>query len=165
VITCRTTGLTDLRRSAVLRGPRTSQQARRRRAAALIEAIVAAALLAVISTVLMRSVSLAAIERRAVQQRAIALVELAGAAERATELSWDDLTPERLTNLQLPPDCLPLLPDGRLTWSVAHSTAAPEAKHVRAEITWRSPSGGPSPPARLSFWVYRAPPAAAGGVP
>lgn len=165
MIKCRTIRPTDQRRSAMPRDPGTSQQARRRRAAALIEAIVAAALLAVISTVLMRSLSLAAIERRAVQQRAIALVELADAAERATALSWEDLTPDRLAVFQLPNDCLPLLPDGRLTWTIEDSTAAPEAKHVRAEITWRAPSGGPSPPARLNFWVYRAPPAAAGGVP
>jgi type II secretory pathway pseudopilin PulG len=143
----------------------TSSRARRRRAAALIEAIVAAALLAVISTVLLRSLSLAAVERRAVEQRAIAQVELAGAAERAAALSWDELTMERLARFQLPPDCLRLLPDGRLTWTVEHSMDAPEAKHVRAEITWRTLNGGPSPPCSLNFWVYRALPASAGGVP
>ena len=165
MITRRTTCPTSHRLLAALRLVTEASQARRRQGAALLEAIVAAALLAVIGTVLLRSLGLANLERRAVQQRAIAQVELASAVERAAAMSWDDLTPQRLARLQLPPDCLPLLPDGRLTWTVEHLTAAPEAKHVRAEITWRMPGSGPSPPCRLNFWVYRAATASAGGVP
>ena len=119
----------------------------------LIEAIVSAFLIGVLLFVSLRVLSAAAMQRRAIDKRAVALEEAAGAMQRARALAWDELTVERLNAIKLSPQIDPMLSGASLRWSVEDSTSTPASKHVRVEITWQSPAG-PAAPTRLSYWAY-----------
>ncbi len=68
----------------------------------LLEAIVAGVLLAVMLGLVLRTMTLGAIERRRTDHRAIALQEAAGALERAAALPWDQLTEQRWNRSNFP---------------------------------------------------------------
>jgi hypothetical protein len=131
----------------------------------VLEALVAAALLAVLLVISLRVLAAAALERRAIEKRAVALEVAAGAIERATAVPWDQLTPERLAEIRLPPSVERILAGAKLTWTLEPAGSGPAAKHIRAELAWRSPTGAPEAPLRLSYWVYAPPESLAGGSP
>jgi hypothetical protein len=134
-----------------------------RRAVALLEAIAAAALLAVLVTVCLRMFALTALERRAVEKRAIAMQEAANAIESVAALPWDQVTPERLAEIELSPSVKEILPGGALKLSVEPATTGPpgtigpQGKHVRVELTWTNATGGVDAPVRLAYWAYPRP--------
>ena len=97
----------------------------------------------------------AAVERRATEKRAIALVEAAGALERTTALEFDEITPQRLDAIRLSPKIESILGEAKLNWTIEITTSQPPAKHVRAELAWQNQV--PSAPVRLNAWVYQRP--------
>jgi hypothetical protein len=127
-----------------------------RRGTLLLEAGVAGALLAVLLAISLRVLATTAIERRAVEKRAVALEEAASAMERAAALPWDQLTPERLAQIRLTSGVEKILVGAKLQWTVEPSTSGPTARHLRATITWQSPTGAPHAPVRLSSWAFAA---------
>jgi len=131
----------------------------------LLEAMAAGALLAVLLVVLLRVLGAAALERRAIERRAIALQVAAGAIERATAVAWDDIDAERLAEIRLSEGVSRILPGATLTWAVEPVKATPEAKHIRAEVAWQSPTGAPGAPVRLHYWAYAPQQTSSGAVP
>jgi hypothetical protein len=120
----------------------------------LVEAVVAAALLAVLLGVSLRVLGAVGGERRAIEKRAIALQEAAGAMERARALAWNEITPERLQSIGLSPSAAQILTGAAMRWTVEPAATGPPARHLRLQITWQNPSGGPSPPLQLDSWAY-----------
>jgi hypothetical protein len=134
------------------------------RGAFLLEAAVAGALVAVLLTITLRLLGIAAIERRAAEKRAIAIEEVAGAVERARALDWEETTQDRLAKISVSPALPNLLPGAKLSWSLETSADGPPAKIVRAELTWNGPTAGTTP-ARLSYWVFAPAAGPSGGAP
>ena len=128
----------------------------------MLEIIAACAMLAVLLGLTVEMLTVTAVERRAVERRATAILEAANIAERASLLGWDETTSEKMAALDLSAEVKKSLPDATLKLSVdpvEMSASEPAAKHVRIEITWSGPTGREAP-VRLSYWVY-----AAGGGP
>ncbi|MEX2113398.1 MAG: hypothetical protein WD845_09445 [Pirellulales bacterium] len=125
-----------------------------RRGVMLLEALVAGLLLAVMLGLVLRALSVTAIERRRVDHRAIALQEAAGVLERATALSWDDLDPQRLARIQLSPTVDDLLPQPTLVWTVTPDESQPGAKRIRVDLAWRDLRGQQPASVRLNYWAY-----------
>src|SRR5689334_11153082 len=59
-----------------------------------------------------------ATQRRLVDQRRIALQEIANQAERTALLSWDEIAPEKLTNWKTSADLSHVLPQAKCTAEV-----------------------------------------------
>jgi hypothetical protein len=127
----------------------------------LLEAIVAGALLAVMLGLVLRAMTLGAIERRRTDHRAIALQEAAGAMEQAAALPYDEITPERLARIQLSSKVNKLLPRPALTWTVTQVDASPPARQVRLDLTWQDLRGVRPADVRLNYWAYSPSPVAA----
>ncbi|MGD9719846.1 MAG: hypothetical protein AB7O59_01360 [Pirellulales bacterium] len=136
-----------------------------RRGTFLLEAAAAGVLLAVMCAMVVRAISLVAIERRAAEQRAIAWQEAAGAMEQAGALQWSELTPERLAQIKLSAQVDRILPGAELTWTLQPTTDSPSGKHVRAQIAWRASNDAPQAPVRLSYWMFAPDDAPSRGAP
>ncbi len=136
-----------------------------RRGVMLMEAVAAGALLAVLLIISLRVMAAAALERRVVEKRTVAIQEAANAIERASALSWEQITPERLAEIRLSPAVEQFLAGAKLAWTVEPTASGPTAKHIRAELTWQSPNGAPSAPVRLNYWAYAPPAGSPGGSP
>jgi hypothetical protein len=135
-----------------------------RRGAFLLEAIVAGALLAIMLTLVLRAMTVTAVERRRTEHRATALQELAGAMERATALPAQEISPQKLERISLSPWIDDLLPQPKLTWTVTDE-AAPDAKHIRAVLTWQDLRGQHPARVHLDYWAFAAPNTASPEVP
>ncbi len=120
----------------------------------LLETIVAGLLLAVMLGIVLRALGVSAIERRRVEQRAIALQEAAGALERAAALRWDDLHPDRLAQIKLTPTVDNLLSQPTLTWTVTPDESPPGAKRIRVDLSWQDLRGQQPASVRLNYWAY-----------
>jgi len=75
--------------------------------------------------------------------------------ERVALLDWDELTPTRASEFQLPEAVESDLPDSQLTIAVESESAPVDAKRVLLEIRWKSPPAGPAPAVRLAAWFHR----------
>jgi hypothetical protein len=136
-----------------------------RRGAFLLEAAVAGAMLAILLTLSLRLMTVAANERRTSEKRAIAIEQLASMVERARMLGWQKTNAQQLADLALPSSLENLLPGAALRWEVEEVNSGPPAKMVRAELRWQSPTAGAAPlTTRLTYWTF-APPAAGGAAP
>jgi hypothetical protein len=120
----------------------------------LLEAIVAATLLAVLLVVSLGVLGAMARERRAVEKRAIALQEAAGALERARAIPFEEITDGRLAEIRLSPSIEEVLPGAAIAWKVEPVETTPPARHIQAEVSWQSPVGGGMAPVRLNYWAY-----------
>jgi hypothetical protein len=130
-----------------------------RRGVILVEVVVGCALAALLLALCVQMLSLTAFERRDVEQRSIALEQAANLIERVAAMPYDQITPEKLAELKLPPEVEPILPGGAAKWFVTDETGDLPAKRVRVEIAWRG--GRPQRPAKLTTWVYPQPSGAA----
>ena len=144
---------------------RSSARGKARRGVAILEAMVAGMLLAVLITLTLRMFAAAAVERRVVEKRTIALEQVAGAIERTSALAWDEITLERLAKIRLAPSIEQILPGAALAWTLEPADSNPSAKHLRAELSWQNPTGAPAAPVRLNYWVYQPASDSAGGSP
>jgi hypothetical protein len=122
-----------------------------------MEAIAAAALLAVALALVIRAAGGTALERRRMEHRAIALQEIAGVMERAAALPVADVSAETLNRIQLSQQIGDLLPHPQLTWTVAQDEATPDARHIRAELTWQDLRGTQPASMHLDYWAFMPP--------
>ncbi len=128
-----------------------------RRGVILLEVVAACGLMAVLVAVCLQMLAVTTATRRTVERRAIALQEAANLLERASALSWQDITPERLTEIDIAPSVREILPGAVARWSVkTPAEPGPPATQVRVEITWINPAGQTDVPVRLSYWMYAA---------
>lgn len=132
----------------------------KRRGAFLLEAIAAGALLAVMLALVLRAMSATAVERRRMEHRAIALQEIAGAMERVAAMPAQEISPEALDRIGLSQSIDDLLPRPKLTWTVTQDKATPDAKHIRAMLTWQDLRGQQPARVHLDYWAFTPPTAA-----
>jgi Tfp pilus assembly protein PilV len=121
----------------------------------LLEVVVAFGLLAVLIAVCLQMLSATAAGRRAAERRAVALQEAANIMERIAAMPWDQITGERLQEIELSPSVREILPGAAVNLTTeAASDAGPPGKHVGLEITWTNAVGDRDAPVRLSYWTY-----------
>ncbi len=121
----------------------------------LLELIVACGLMAVLVTLSVQLLTAAATQRRAVDQRSLALAEAANVAEQISGLAWDELTAERLSKITLSPAAQQSLPQGKLLVTSTPDETAPAGQRITIEITWHAATGEPAAPVRVNLWAYR----------
>jgi hypothetical protein len=96
----------------------------------------------------------AAMQRRFVDQRRVALQEVANQAERVALLSWDDLVPEKLTAWKPATDLTKALPLAKCEAEVTDETDGPPARRIRLSVIWTDAAGQEVEPATVTMWRF-----------
>ncbi|MFV0443106.1 MAG: hypothetical protein ACK5Q5_06015 [Planctomycetaceae bacterium] len=118
-----------------------------------IEITVAILLLASVFAMLGPMLSWIRQQRRCAEDRQLALLELANAAERVSLLNYEALTAEQLAQLTLPAVADAELRDARLTATVDEESA-PVARRVTLQLSWKEDGVRESAPLRLVLWRF-----------
>jgi Tfp pilus assembly protein PilV len=126
-----------------------------RRGVMMLEAIVAGVLLGTLLVVCLQLLSAVVVERRAADQRQLAVLELSNVMERVAARPWSELTPAAVAQEKLSPGASGQLPGGELKIEVSTDAKEPAAKHITATLRWQDRSGQLGTPLTLSTWKYR----------
>lgn len=131
-----------------------------RRGVSLIELTVASLLVGTVFVALGPVLHAIRQQREQAQQRQIALLELANQAERLSLRAWEELTPERLEQIELSETARQRLRQASLRVALAED-AEPLVRRITLELSWHDPAGRGVSPLRLVVWKY----AVEGGTP
>jgi len=127
----------------------------RRRGFGLIEMAVTGLLLAVAMAATLQVVGWVALDRRAVERRERAVLEVSNLMERVASRPWDELSTEALVGLKLSASSAAFLPGSNLSLKVIPSDDPPIRKQIVIEIRWRDRSARTEAPVRVVAWVHR----------
>jgi hypothetical protein len=130
---------------------------RRRRGSLLAEATMSSVILVVVMAVTVKVLGWAAHERRGLERRERAVLEVASLIERITARPYDFVTPELAGEFTAAARNTRTLPDSDLKIDIAetHPGAGRSAKRIAIELRWREPSGEWAAPVRLTSWIER----------
>ena len=127
-----------------------------RRGMTLIEVGVALVVLSAAMMALVQLVGVAARQRRAGDQRLIALQEVANGAERLAIARWEDLTPEKLTTWQPSAELSAVLPAADCHVNIREEAGPPAARRIALRVAWTNAVGEQVAPVELTLWRYAA---------
>jgi len=130
-----------------------------RRGNITLEMIVSCGLLAVVIGLSVQMLASTALQRRYTERRAIALQEAANLVERASALSYDEITMERLKEITLSDEVRKILPEAVAALTLLEEPASEVSggvpgKRVQVELKWIGAGHVPEAPVRLSYWAY-----------
>jgi hypothetical protein len=120
----------------------------------MIEIAAATAMLAVLLASSVQVMRALATQQVAAARRVMALETVQALAEEFVNTPWDRLTPDAAGKLTIPEVARLYLPGAVLSATVAADDQPVESKRLSVELRWRTPSGRPSAPLRLTTWVY-----------
>jgi Tfp pilus assembly protein PilV len=129
---------------------------RRRRGVTLIELAVSLLLMVTAVVAIVELVATSGVQRRLIQQRRLALAEVANRAERIALLPWDEATVDNLRTWQASEDLKAALPSAECHAEVTDETAAPTARRIRLAVRANDTSGQAIEYAALTFWKFPA---------
>ncbi len=127
----------------------------------MVEMMAGAAILVALLAVSMQFLHATAIYRRATRQREVAIQEVANLMERLAAVPWQELTPEKVRQVELSEPARHELPGAKLTIEVGPSPDDPSAdkssaKRIAVALAWEDQSRRLGRPIRLSAWRYRS---------
>jgi len=125
-----------------------------RKGVTIFEATVAAALLGTLMTVCLHLLSATTAQRRALDQRQTAIIELSNEMERLTALPLTELEQLKAAGEQISPWTGAILPGAKLTVELATPAGEPAARRITASLRWQDRNGEPLPPVTLTAWRY-----------
>lgn len=123
----------------------------------LIETTIALAILAAAFVLVAQVLATCARQRRASDQLLLAQLEAANAAERIAALPYDQVVPDKLSELTLSNDAQAALPDGKLTATIEQSTDPVAQKRILTQVAWSAGEDRPQS-FTLTTWRYDRPP-------
>jgi prepilin-type N-terminal cleavage/methylation domain-containing protein len=120
----------------------------------MIEIAAAVAMLGVLLASSAQVMRALAKEQQAAARRVMALQTVQALTEELANVPWDRLSPEAANKLAIPDVAKLYLPGAALAATVADAEAPIPSKRLSVELRWRTPSGQPTAPLRLTTWVY-----------
>lgn len=126
----------------------------RRHGMTMIEIAAAVAMLGVLLASSAQVMRALAKEQQAAARRVMALQTVQALTEELANVPWDRLSPESANQLMIPDVAKLYLPGAALVATVADADSPVQSKRLSVELRWRSPSGQPAAPLRLTTWVY-----------
>jgi len=130
----------------------------------LFEVAVAGALLVAAMVVTFQVTTASATAHRALDRRQAAMREAAGVMERLAALPWEELTPQKVKDVQLSEEMARAVPGASLRVDLAELSKAKPARRIAVEVRWPGGPGRPESTVRLVAFRY-PPPSAAKGPP
>jgi Tfp pilus assembly protein PilE len=125
-----------------------------RRGMTLFELAVALFILTTAMLAIVQLMAATATQRRLVDQRRVALQEVANQAERVALLTWGEVAPETLTTWEPSADLAKSLPQAKCEAKVTAETNEPRARRIRLSVTWTSAAGQAVEPATVTMWRF-----------
>jgi Tfp pilus assembly protein PilE len=127
----------------------------RRKGVTILEVTVAALLLGTLMMVCLHLLSATSAQRRALDQRQAAIIELSNEMERLTALPWTELTRLKPADERISPWAQAILPEAKLTVELAAPAGDPAARRITASLRWQDHNGRFLPPVTLTAWKYK----------
>ncbi len=130
-----------------------------RRGFSLLELAVAGALLGALLVVCLQLIGAMAAQRRAADQRRLAVVEVGNILERLAARPWDELTSKNVgqemeEKEKLSPQAASRLPGAELKIEVTQPAKEPDARRIVVSLRWQDAAGVLLPPVRIATWRY-----------
>lgn len=126
----------------------------RRRGMTMFELTVALFILTTAMLMIVQLMAATANQRRVVDQRRVALREVANQAERVALLSWEQIAPEELRTWEPSTDLQRALPRARCEAKVTEEPGLPTARRVQLSVTWPDAAGQEVEPATVTLWRF-----------
>jgi len=120
----------------------------------LVEMLAALLVLGAAMAALLQLVALAAQQRRGMNERRLALLEVANRAERIALLPWDETNPEKLKGWPPSEDLLAALPTAQCSVTVTDEPGSPRGRRIRLEVLWMNSVRQPVEPVTLTVWRF-----------
>ena len=126
-----------------------------RRGMTISELMVALFIMTTAMVAIVQLLAAAAGQRRTIEQRRVALAEVANEAERAALISWDDSAPDKLTTWQPSAELKATLPQATCTAEVTEEAGTPAARRIRLSVAWPNAVGQMGDPVAVSLWKFQ----------
>jgi type II secretory pathway pseudopilin PulG len=126
-----------------------------RRGMTLLELAVAGTLLGTLLVVCLQLLQATAAQRRAADQRQLALVEVGNVLERVAARRWADLTSESVAGEKPSAWLGDRLPGAELKIELSAPSGEPVAKRIAVALRWRDRNGRYLPPVKITTWRYK----------
>jgi type II secretory pathway pseudopilin PulG len=126
-----------------------------RRGMTLVETGVSLVVLMVAMMALAQLVGMAARQRRASQERQLAIQEVANQAERIAVLPYDQVAAEKLTSWEPSAEVSAAIPRIVCRAIVSDEEGSPPARRVQLRVTWTNGVGQEVEPVELTVWRFR----------
>src|SRR5690242_17414911 len=105
-----------------------------RRGMTLFELAVALFILTTAMLAIVQLMAATASQRRLLDQRSVALQEVANQAERIALLTWDEMAPEKLTTWEPSADLAKALPQPKCEAEVTEEASGPPSRRIRLSV-------------------------------
>ena len=125
-----------------------------RRGMTLLELAVACTLLGTLLVVCLQLLSATAAQRRAADQRQLALIEVGNVLERVALRPWSDLTAKNLAGEKPSAWLGNRLPGAELKIEAVASSTEPKAKRITVSLRWQDVAGRFLPPVAVTTWRW-----------
>jgi hypothetical protein len=126
-----------------------------RRGMTVLELVVAGSLLAALLVVCLQMLSATSQQRRTVDQRQLAILEVENEMERLVARPWAELTPQAVVPPQLPPAVRSRLPGAEWSIEAVPSPADPLAKRITVSLRWQDYAGQFMKPVKIVTWRWK----------
>jgi Tfp pilus assembly protein PilV len=94
-------------------------------------------------------------QRRTIEQRRAALIEVANEAEQVALLDWDEISPEEFKTWQPSAELAAALPEATCTAEVTEEISLPAARRIRLSVNWPNASGQLREPIAVTLWKFK----------
>jgi Tfp pilus assembly protein PilV len=126
-----------------------------RRGMTIAELMVALFIMTTAMVAIVQLLAAAAGQRRTIEQRRLALAEVANEAERVALITWDESAPDKLTTWQPSAELKAALPQATCTAEVTEESGPPAARRIRLSVTWPNSVGQTGEPIAVSLWKFK----------
>ncbi len=120
----------------------------------LLEMTVALFVASAVMIAIVQLVGVTAKQRRTLEQRRVALQEVANQAERIAMLAWDQTAPDELKEWQPAHDLVAVAPKARCAIAVSPEAEPPLGRKIRLSITETNATDQPIELAALTIWKF-----------
>ncbi len=125
-----------------------------RRGMTISELLVALFILTTAMAAMVQLLAVSAGQRRMIEQRRIALQEVANQAERVALLSWDEAAPDKLTSWQPSAELSAAMPQATCTAEATDEAGPPQARKIRLSVNWPNAGGQMREPIAVTVWKF-----------
>lgn len=119
----------------------------------------AGALLGSLLVVCLQLIGAMAAQRRAADQRQLAVVEAGNIMERLAARPWIELTSknvgQEMEKEKLSPQAASRLPGAELKIEVSQPANEPDVRRIVVSLRWQDAAGALLPPVRIATWRYQ----------
>jgi hypothetical protein len=105
-------------------------------------------------TVIVQLLGVAASQRRTIEQRRVALAEVANQAEKIARLSWNEVSPDQLRSWDFAEESKTALPHAITTVEVEEENEPARARRIRLFVHSPNSAGEQVELAALTVWKY-----------